>query len=324
MQIYPRASCCAVVSRLLCLYETSDDALRHACACTIEDCLVECETDGLAERCDQFCGEVDVAVFEIRITDCEETADFPAVEFFIVECKIQVVDVCAAVCPYCFGNCSHYNDAAFAVDLLYCNVLVQLGVFFDVLTNESEENFRNRQADVLERTLFTDAGADLAEVVLHIFACKKGIPFIGCHVEETLHHCVICPPFVSFFCRLLFRRSLFRDLLLGFFFCEFCLKSCDRLFEFGFCLVVFGLLCLELLDLFFDCGSFFVRFCLFDRFLELSLAFLEQFVFFNERCQVFLCSVNLLPEHQSFECHSGLLSVVLRPCDLSTPGVISF
>ena len=203
-------------------------------------------------------------------------------------------------------------------------MLVELGIVLDVLTNETEEYFRNCQTDILECTLFTDAGPNLTEVVLHIFTCEERITLSGCHIEETLVHSFHFSPFVSFFCRLFFRLSFCRLFLLSFFFCEFCFESSDRLFDLCLGCIVLCLVSFELCDLFFDCGPFFVRLGFFDRLLEFSLTSLELCILLGQRCQILFRSVNLLPEHQCFECHHGLLSSVFRPSGPSMPGVTAF
>ena len=310
VQVYPRTCGCRICCRSFSLYQTGNDTERHTCAGSVQDCLVECKTDCLSDCSQEFGCEVDIGIFEVRIANCEVTADLPAVQLHIVECEAEFIQICTAVCPNCFRNVSHDNGTTFASDLTNENVLVQLGVILDVLTNESEEDFRNEQTNVGQRTLLFDTLTDLCEECLYILTSEHCITFLSVHFEKSLIHDF---DFLSLFFRLFFFRSRFRfslTFLFGFSLFQFVLEVSDFAIQLRCCFLVLFLLSFELFDCFFDdLLLFFGRFSRFlDRLCKFGFSLFEFFLLRKKSVLFFVLLVDLGAEHQCFKHLCFLLS----------------
>ena len=311
MQVCPRASGCRVACRSFCLSKTGNNAERHACAGSVKDRLVERESDCLSDCCEQFGSEIDVAVFEVSVANREVTADLPAIELDVIEAERQLVEVCTAVGPHCFRNVAHDDRAAFACDLADEYMLVQFGVVLDILADEAEEDLRNEQANVGQRSLFFDTLANLSEECLDVFACEHCVALLRGHVEESLIHDF---DVLSLLFRLCFFRRRCRfslALLRGFFVFQFVLEVSDLALQLRCGVFVFLLLVLKLFDFFLhDLLLFVGRFgCFLDRFGEVCLSLFEICLLRQELLQLLVLLVDLGAEHQCFKHLSCLPSI---------------
>ena len=302
MKINPRTFCNRIVCRLRCLQETSDDTHRHACSETIQNGLVECETNSFGDRNQDLCREINVSIFECRVADRIETCNHEAAEFCVVECEVKLVDVLAAFCPHCFLNGSFNRLTCVSANRTNENVLIQFGIFDEVLTNKTKEFCRNQNASICDGSLFLDGCANLMQVVLHSITLDEVVDlnfghrpenFVSCTHCSTSNSCAfICGWFSRCWCRCRFFRFSF---LLSFFCFDVVFEASDLVFQFLLGCIICILVTVELLDCLFNgCLLFFCRFCRFsDSLFEFLFSFLQIFTLCEQRLQFLVLFVEL-------------------------------
>ena len=306
MQVCPCAGGCRITCGSLSLYETGNNTHRHllgaGSVAAIQDSFVKCEADCLTESGKQFGGEVNVGIFQICVADREEAADLEAVHLEVVESECQLVEICAAVSPDRFRNGAHNKLSCCAANRTDGNVLVQLGVNDDILTEQSEHNLRDCQADIGDGSLLGHAGADFGQPCLHVLALdKSGALLCGHSVKDDIFsHCcsyLLCRDF---------RSRCFRSGV-----CVLCAFLCGKLFLkvadcsleaflLGF---VRGLVGLVSSYSFLDCGLLFFCFSFLDACCDFGLAGCKFRVLRSQRVECFLCITQFLSEHQGFQGH---------------------
>ena len=114
VEIFPRARGYRITGRLFCLHQTGNDTQRHAGAGSIQDGLIQGKADCLSNRGENFRRQINVGIFNVRVANREISGNLPAAEFYIIENEIELIDVRAAIGPYCLRECAHNHKAAIA------------------------------------------------------------------------------------------------------------------------------------------------------------------------------------------------------------------
>ena len=319
MQVCPRPGGRRIPSRLGSLRQTSHDAHRHHGTVTIDDGLVGSVTDGLSQRGEDFRGQVDVAVFQIRVADNEIAAQLPTAERVLVKRQAQFVEIGAAFRPNRFGDSSGNQDVALPVDTGDGDMLVQFGAQQDILPQQPKHNLRDQQADIVDCTGLmagasgTQTITDAAEEVLHLgplhqralfrvgHAAKH--PSAGSCMCSSMGHSNLTSHFivVSRLRLRVSRRGV--GILSGFLFGQLFLQLCDLGFQLGqssFVLFQLHLVAFHHLE---DFGALLFRLCLVNRFLQFLTALLVLCGESPEPFQFFLFRINPLFQQQSLQCH---------------------
>ena len=316
MEVNPVALSGGISSRLAGFNQTGNNALRHlgigSGIAAVQDGLIQRKPDSLANGIHELSGKINVAVFEVRIADFEVSCHFEAVNLNIIEPETQLIDVRAALCPDCLRDSPFDDHAAFAVDGTNRHMLVQLGISFDILTQDAEHHFRDGQANIVDSSLLADGFPHICEVLLHIFMGDECGPLLFGHFcecfSEDLHGGILLPFFFGFSCRNV-HVSRRRGVLFGFLVLKFFFKILDGLIE----IVLLGLMCCLIgivsINSFLYRGALFVGLCLVDGSFQFRFARLEISIFCPEVIQFFLGIRNFLTEQKSLECHHSVTSL---------------
>ena len=197
-------------------------------------------------------------------------------------------------------------------------MLIELGISFDILTQQAEHHFRDGQADVGDGSLFFDGSTDPGEVVLHIGTGDECIALLSGHSGEEIAsggHSGIPFPFIIFGLRFRsFHVGRRRGVLLCFFFLEFFFKILDLLAEvilLGLMRCLFGI---ESINRFLYRAALFFGLGLINGRCQLCLAGFEFSIFFSEGIQFLSGIRNFFTEHKSFECHYSASSLFSFAC----------
>ena len=182
-------------------------------------------------------------------------------------------------------------------------MLIELGILLDILAQKIKQHLRNEQPDVCQSSLFSDAGPYLANEMRYILSLYKCSSFLHIHAKEisSVHDDIVLSCF--WFCRRF--RYRIRSRLCSFRLDSFkiSLESPDLLFKISLFFVVCVFLALESVDRFSDGFHLFISGSLIDAGLEILSPGLEFSVFFQELLKGSVPCVDLLSEHQCFQCH---------------------
>ena len=88
--------------------------------------LVKCKTNSLTESCYNLACKIAIRIFKHRITDCDIAAHLVTVNLNICKAQIKLVEYAAHLCPYSFGDCTHYVLSCLARYESCVNVLIKL------------------------------------------------------------------------------------------------------------------------------------------------------------------------------------------------------
>ena len=106
MKVNPRSSICRIVSRLGSLCKSGHDTEWHllgvVCVTAIKDSLIDSKTDTLTHGIQKNGSQIDVGVFQQSVAYLEVCAHLVAVNLYIVECEVHLVQDFAALGPDCF------------------------------------------------------------------------------------------------------------------------------------------------------------------------------------------------------------------------------
>ena len=153
MQVSPLGRGRRVVVRLRGLRQSGRNAHGHLGAGTVQDGLIDGKADRLAKEINYRAGQRHVAVLQQGIADLDVRADLVAVDFGVSEPEGHLVQRTACLSPHGFGRSSHDDLAGLAADRAHVDVLHQLAVFSDLLTEQFDDHGRDGQLSAADRAV---------------------------------------------------------------------------------------------------------------------------------------------------------------------------